>query len=677
MTEIERLKKELEKERRRRRKLERLLKGNHCTPEAHGEGPAANGDAGRNTAETALEGIDDAKWHSLERKLLLNKKRLELALDASRAGMWDWHVPTGETYFDDHYYTMLGYRPGEFRASYASWEERLHPDDREKSVREIREHIEERNESFGTEFRFLSKSGEWRYIWAQGRTVERDQNGNAIRVIGTHIDITDRKLIEREKDILFQTLQQRLKELNCLIGISDIIERWGQSLPELCREIAALMKISWQYPSCTEVEISIGGKTYGTAHSIQAVAKQRAELHIDGNIIGWIEVSYTGAMPPVDDSPFLKEERSLLHVIAERLSRIIRHLRIQEELRKSEERFHNLLRSLDEIVWAASENESEILYVNAAFERIYGYSTAELMSNPDLWFEAVHPDDREYVTQKSQELFTKSVSQLEYRIIRRDGSVRWILDKKNVIFNEGGNKSQIGGIATDITARKEAERKLRESEEKYRMLFENSHDAILVLTEEGIEDCNEQALHMFTMRGKEEMLALHPADISPPYQPDGIDSRHAAYERIQETIQKGRNQFEWLHRRKNGDVFPAEVLLTSYPLDDRITVQATVRDLTDTKRLERESAQRSNLEAVKNMMVTLNHEMNQPLSVITAHAQYLVKALEPSGEAFQDARMILEQAWRLAKLVKKARDIPQLRTIEYSPGSKMINLNDS
>jgi diguanylate cyclase (GGDEF)-like protein/PAS domain S-box-containing protein len=139
-------------------------------------------------------------------------------------------------------------------------------------------------------------------------------------------------------------------------------------------------------------------------------------------------------------------------------------------------------------------------------------------------------------------------------------------------------------ITQDITERKRSEEMLQNSENKYRALFEDAADANWLMNETGFLDCNSAALEMFGYSADAPML--HPADISPPNQPDGTPSRTAADQKIAAALLHGKERFEWLHQRKNGNVFPAEVCLTALTLSGRPTLLATVRDITDRKGAE-------------------------------------------------------------------------------------------
>ena len=141
-------------------------------------------------------------------------------------------------------------------------------------------------------------------------------------------------------------------------------------------------------------------------------------------------------------------------------------------------------------------------------------------------------------------------------------------------------------VKKDLDEKKKNEIKLRESELRFRSIFEGSNDALMLLTEKGFFDCNRRTLEMFGFKTVEEFSRVHPANISPPNQPDGTESFPAAMERIKAGFEQGSNRFEWVHRRTNGEDFPAEVLLSAFTLNGKKVLQATVRDISKRKLAE-------------------------------------------------------------------------------------------
>jgi len=125
-----------------------------------------------------------------------SEERFRQAMDASADGLWDWDIRTDRTYFSPSYFIMLGYAPDELPMNGGTWLNLMHPDDREQAMAANLDCIDNRCERFSTEFRMKTKDGGWKWILGRGRALQRAPNGRALRMIGTHADITARKTLE-------------------------------------------------------------------------------------------------------------------------------------------------------------------------------------------------------------------------------------------------------------------------------------------------------------------------------------------------------------------------------------------------------------------------------------------------------------------------------------------------
>ena len=150
-----------------------------------------------------------------ERRLHELSERLQLAVEGADVGVWDWNVETGEVRFDERWAGMIGYDADDLAFDLSTWEERVHPDDLDDAWRAIEAHFAGETDLYQSDFRMRTKSGGWRWIRDRGRVVERDEDGDPLRAVGIHIDVTEGK--ERERDLeRYRRLVNELPDSVCV-----------------------------------------------------------------------------------------------------------------------------------------------------------------------------------------------------------------------------------------------------------------------------------------------------------------------------------------------------------------------------------------------------------------------------------------------------------------------------
>ena len=156
-------------------------------------------------------------------KLQQSEERLSLALQVSNEGVWDWNLSSGKIHFSPRYFTMLGYQPDEFPDCFETWSSLLHPGDRENALAFVEDYINHfSGQNYQQEFRMCGKGGAIFHILARGDVVAFDNQGRPNRIVGTHMDITDRKRSETAlKNALQESEESRDKIDSILKSVAD------------------------------------------------------------------------------------------------------------------------------------------------------------------------------------------------------------------------------------------------------------------------------------------------------------------------------------------------------------------------------------------------------------------------------------------------------------------------
>ena len=157
----------------------------------------------------------------------------------------------------------------------------------------------------------------------------------------------------------------------------------------------------------------------------------------------------------------------------------------EEQQHETELRFRQVTENIREVFWLTDPSKDEVLYVSPAYEEIWGRSRAAAYSSPRDWVDAIHPEDRDRVLDAAR---TKQITRgydEEYRVVRPDGSVRWIRDRAFPVQDEHRRVIRVAGVAEDITEHKQAADELRESEERFRAMIEQSISGTCIIDAEG------------------------------------------------------------------------------------------------------------------------------------------------------------------------------------------------
>jgi PAS domain S-box-containing protein len=244
-------------------------------------------DAHRHNLEN-LVNERSAELASALEAIKVNEERFSFALDASNDGIWDWNMQTNTTYFNQAYFKMLGYVQDEFEPNAQShWVNLLHPEEKDDTVNTIMHRLQSEG-NFEVEFRMRTKNGDYKWVLSRGKTVEWDEQGNPIRAVGTHTDLSVRKEMEMEllnakeaaemaslsKSTFLANMSHEIRTpMNAIIGFTYLLSREitessqadklfkisgaAKHLLSIVNDILDLSKIEANHLSLEEVSVNI------------------------------------------------------------------------------------------------------------------------------------------------------------------------------------------------------------------------------------------------------------------------------------------------------------------------------------------------------------------------------------------------------------------------------------
>ncbi|BAU43193.1 PAS domain S-box protein [Leptolyngbya sp. O-77] len=375
-----------------------------------------------------------------------------------------------------------------------AWLERVLPEDREMVL------------STGTdavlagrlhrmEYRFLHKDGSLRWI-ASYQSPRWDATENCWRVVFVDTDITEQKRLEtelqatsvalRQSEERFRQIAQSIKQFifirdaqtqQCLYASPGYETIWGRSCNSLYQDPMSWLEVV--HPADRpDVEAVVERQFQG-----DRIWHEYRIFRPDGTL-RWVQAE---VFPVLDETGAFTRCAGIIEDITERKQLEAERQAAEESLRQSEERFQQIAGHVNQLFLVCDAETGEYLYVSPAYERIWGRSCESLYRNPQSWLEAVHPGDRAAVLALISAEQQHKFMHREYRIVRPDGTIRWVQADSFPVRNDAGGITRIIIVAEDFTERKHAElarelaeTALRDSEQKFASFFRCSPAAIAV-----------------------------------------------------------------------------------------------------------------------------------------------------------------------------------------------------
>jgi PAS domain S-box-containing protein len=514
-----------------------------------------------------------AQMQESQRQLHISEERFALAMDAANEGIWDWHLLTNSVYFSPRWKQMLGYADHELANIVTEWEQRVHPDDRERAKAAIAEHLSGNTCCYELEHRLLHKDGSYRWVLSRGIAV-RNADGKPYRIAGSHSDITERKRAEEELRVsetrfraLFElspfAIQLFTPDGRMLHANQAYLRLWG---------LASLEQLA-NFNLLEDEQLAAAGLMPLIR---QGLAGERALIppmrYNPGQTAGiasgrprWVKA----LMYPIKDadSP-LREVAVIFDDMTERKE-------AEEALDVSEARFRTIFEGAA-IGIALISKHGRLIESNAALQQMLGYSADELRQMSAI--EVTHAADLRADVNLYLELLDcrRDAYQIEKRYIRKDGTIVWA--RLTVSLIRGGSDDDQYGVVMieNIDEQKRVAEQLSEREAQYRSIFEATSDG-LIINDRDTGLVIEVNPAMCAMHGYayDELIGMHPTTFI-------HSSYHHVFGEYVDTIRRGETfQTQALDVRKDGSLLHVEVHGSSLIYKGKPHILGVIRDITD------------------------------------------------------------------------------------------------
>ncbi|MFH1115672.1 MAG: PAS domain S-box protein [Pseudomonadota bacterium] len=409
-------------------------------------------------------GLERMRQLQITQQLKTSSEQLQLALDGSDLGIWDWNLKTGRAKWDGRAVGILGFSVDEVEHDFETWKRQVHPEDRPRVYGVFIEHLKDKTPFFEMQYRLKDKSGVWKWVSARGMVVERDPDGKALRMAGTILDITDRKRTEEafaESELRFRSTFEQAAVGICHVSPEGRFLRVNHKLCDILGytqdELLGLTFQDVTHPDDLEADLEYVGQVL--AQTIDTYSMEKRYIRKDGSHF-WAALTVSLNR---DSSGSPQYFISVVEDISDRKN-------AEHALRLSEERYRAMFANMKSgvAVYEAIDEGEDFMFTdfNRAAELISRIAKEEVVGRRLL--EKFPRMDKFGLPAALQSVYRtgqpRHLPAAYYKDEFREG---W---RENFIYKLPSG--EVVAMYEDVTDRKRSEEALRDSERRFRTIYE-------------------------------------------------------------------------------------------------------------------------------------------------------------------------------------------------------------